>query len=440
MSRYEGYNNIEDFWIREVPSHWDSFKAGNMFDERREKVSDKEFEPLSVTKKGILKQLGNVAKTNDGDNRKKVLVNDFVINSRSDRKGSSGLSFFNGSVSLINIVLTLKIGNPKYMHYLLRSTPFQEEFYRNGKGIVSDLWSTNYQLMKNIMIPFPPIQEQKQIADYLDWKINEIDKLISIEKEKIKETQLLKGKYIDGVISGIKSNFISLKEVFEFGKGLSITKNNLGEKGVRCINYGEIHREFKFSFVSNDERLKGLEYDEGVSISNFCSLELGDFIFADTSEDLDGCGNFTFLEKQCNDIYAGYHTIVAKRKINFNYRYMAYFFESELWRRQIKEKVKGVKVYSITQSVLKSTKVQIPKYDVQIEIVKVLDSFMRKYKSLLEVCKNTVFELEALKQSLISEVVTGQIDVRNVVIPDYEKVDSGVDEEIEEGELLEYGD
>ena len=378
---------------------------------------------------------------------------DILINCMNIVSGAVGISKYLGAVSPVYYPLVNfsdKSCCTKYLEYVFRNYKFQKSLVGLGKGIQMSetedgkLFTVRMRIswdtLKTQFLPIPPREEQKQIADYLDWKINEIDKLISIEKEKIKEAQLLKGKYIDGVISGIKSNFISLKEVFEFGKGLSITKNNLGEKGVRCINYGEIHREFKFSFVSNDERLKGLEYDEGVSISNFCSLELGDFIFADTSEDLDGCGNFTFLEKQCNDIYAGYHTIVAKRKVNFNYRYMAYFFESELWRRQIKEKVKGVKVYSITQSVLKSTKVQIPKYDVQIEIVKVLDSFMRKYKSLLEVCKNTAFELEALKQSLISEVVTGQIDVRNVVIPAYDKVDSVVYEEIEGEELLEDGD
>ena len=77
------------------------------------------------------------------------------LNSRSDRKGSSGLSRFDGSVSLINTVLKIKKEYPRYMHYLLKSVPFQEEFYRNGKGIVADLWSTNFQSMKSIILPIP---------------------------------------------------------------------------------------------------------------------------------------------------------------------------------------------------------------------------------------------------------------------------------------------
>ncbi len=131
-------------------------------------------------------------------------INDFVINSRSDRKGSSGLSRFDGSVSLINTVLKIKKEYPRYMHYLLKSVPFQEEFYRNGKGIVADLWSTNFQSMKSIILPIPPIEEQVQIANYLDWKINEINRLIQIEKEKIKELETLRFNAIsEFVLRGI---------------------------------------------------------------------------------------------------------------------------------------------------------------------------------------------------------------------------------------------
>ena len=187
MNNYESYKETDIPWLGEIPSHWEIKRANIVFEERVEKVSDKDYEPLSVTKNGIFKQLANVAKTNNGDNRKKVLKNDFVINSRSDRKGSSGLSQYDGSVSLINIVLKIRNDNLKFIHYLLKSIPYQEEFYRNGKGIVADLWSTNFQSMSSIFLPIPPISEQIQIANYLDWKINEIDRLILIEKKQIKE-------------------------------------------------------------------------------------------------------------------------------------------------------------------------------------------------------------------------------------------------------------
>ena len=148
MKGYEKYKAVGLPWLKEIPEKWEIKELGSIFDERREKVNDSDYQPLSVTKNGIFLQLENVAKTNNGNNRKKVLKNDFVINSRSDRKGSSGLSNYDGSVSLINTVLRIRKGNKKFWNYLLKSIPFQEEFYRNGKGIVADLWSTNYQAMK----------------------------------------------------------------------------------------------------------------------------------------------------------------------------------------------------------------------------------------------------------------------------------------------------
>ena len=129
-------------WIQHIPVHWKLRKVRELFIERREKVSDKEYIPLSVCKAGIVPRLESAVQTDNGDNRKLVITGDFVINSRSDRKGSSGISPLNGSVSLINIVLKpITNENPQYLHYLLRSTSFTEEFYRNGRGLVSDLWT-----------------------------------------------------------------------------------------------------------------------------------------------------------------------------------------------------------------------------------------------------------------------------------------------------------
>ena len=155
------YNKLA--WLGNYPKHWKVTRLCNVFRERTEIVSDKEFMPLSVTMQGILPQLENIAKTDNGDNRKKVCVGDFVINSRSDRKGSGGISQYVGSVSVIsNVLKANEHYNSQYTHYLFTNRMFQEEFYFHGKGIVADMWSTNYQNMRSIMIPVPPIEEQKK--------------------------------------------------------------------------------------------------------------------------------------------------------------------------------------------------------------------------------------------------------------------------------------
>jgi len=175
---YPGYKETGVSWIPSIPSNWEMKKINELFVERREKCSDAEYKPLSVTKFGVLPQLDTAVKTKDGDNRKKVLKGDFVINSRSDRRGSSGFSPSDGSVSLINIVLCPRKDTSLYFHYLLRSHTFIEEFYRNGRGIVADLWTTRFSEMKNIYVPVPPITEQVQILEFLRWKTSVFNGLI----------------------------------------------------------------------------------------------------------------------------------------------------------------------------------------------------------------------------------------------------------------------
>jgi type I restriction enzyme S subunit len=190
-TKYSDYKESGEKWIGKVPELWDVQRLGQFFEERREKVSDKDYPPLSVTMNGIVPQLETAAKTDAGDNRKLVLKNDFVINSRSDRKGSSGVSTLDGSVSLISIVMKPRGIRPSYVHHLLRSYPFQEEFYRFGKGIVADLWSTNASEMRNIKLPIPSLHEQEQIANFLDHETAKIDTLIDKQQQLIK---LLKEK------------------------------------------------------------------------------------------------------------------------------------------------------------------------------------------------------------------------------------------------------
>src|SRR5690606_23878020 len=170
MQTYDSYKDSGIDWLGEIPSHWEVRRLGNWFEERREKVSDKDYAPLSVTKHGIVPQLENAAKSNDTDNRKLVKAGDFVINSRSDRKGPSGLSSFDGSVSLINIVLKPRNVFGNFTEYLLKSNSFIEEFYRNGHGIVADLWTTRFEEMKFINLALPPLHEQEAIARFLDDK------------------------------------------------------------------------------------------------------------------------------------------------------------------------------------------------------------------------------------------------------------------------------
>lgn len=244
-------------WIGKIPKNWELSKIGQLYDNRYERVSDKDFEPLSVTMQGILPQLDTASKTDDGDNRKLVRKGDFAINSRSDRRGSCGISPRDGSVSLINLILAPRTSmNANYYNWLFHTPLFADEFYSWGHGIVADLWTTRWQEMKNIAIPTPPLAEQEAIAAYLDKKCGEIDELIEVEQQMISDLESYRQSVIteavthglnpdaelkDSDISWLNKiplhwNVIRFKSKFSTRKGLTITKADLTELGVPVIN------------------------------------------------------------------------------------------------------------------------------------------------------------------------------------------------------------
>ena len=188
-------------WIGDIPEHWEIEQLGNLYKARSEKVSDYDYPPLSVTKMGIVPQLETAAKSDNHNDRKKVCIGDFVINSRSDRKMSSGTSIFEGSVSLINTVLYSKNNLPEFSNYLLKNSNFAEEFYRWGTGIVADLWSTNYERMKRIPVPYVPLSEQRKIAAMLDEKTAHIDSILTKTKESIEAFKTYKQALITETVT-----------------------------------------------------------------------------------------------------------------------------------------------------------------------------------------------------------------------------------------------
>lgn len=173
-----------------------------------------------------------------------------------------------------------------------------------------------------------------------------------------------------------------LRFLFAFGRGLGITKSDLKDEGVPCINYGEIHSKYGFETVPERQDLKYV--DEGYLFSGEKSLlKCGDFVFADTSEDIEGSGNFSYLNSD-TPTFAGYHTVIAKPITNTSSRFLAYLFDSQIFRYQIRKNVSGVKVFSITHDILKHSSAWLPTEEEQNSIVAFLDCKTKKIDRLIE--------------------------------------------------------
>ena len=190
-------------WLPQIPEGWEVKKVRQHFRLRSEKVSEQDYPPLSVAKMGVVPQLADVAiSMAQGETRKLVRKGDYVVNSRSDRKGSCGIAPQDGSVTTISIVLEPRQIDRQFIHYLFRSTPWVEEFYRNGRGIVADLWTTRYQEMRNMAFPVPPPAEQAEIVAYLEARCGKIDAAVAGLEASVAALKAYKQRLIADVVTG----------------------------------------------------------------------------------------------------------------------------------------------------------------------------------------------------------------------------------------------
>lgn len=205
--------------------------------------------------------------------------------------------------------------------------------------------------------------------------------------------------------------------VFEFSTGLTITRGELMEEGIPCINYGEIHSKYGFDLDLSRDILKCADLNFLDNKKNSI-VNNGDFIFCDTSEDLEGSGNCVYVSNSNNqNIFAGSHTIVARPIIDINSRYFAYLFSTNAWRTQIRSVVYGVKVFSITQNILKATKVIMPPLAIQKSISDYLDKKCAEIDLVIKAKETTNEKLKEYRQSIIYEAVTKGLD-KNVPMKD----------------------
>lgn len=421
---YDTYKDSSIAWIGNIPSEWEIKKLGNFYTQRNEKVSDKDFSPLSVTMQGILPQLETAAKTNDGDNRKLVRVGDFAINSRSDRRGSCGISPYDGSVSLINTVLCPKDKmNAKFYNWLFHTTMFADEYYKWGHGIVDDLWTTRWSEMKNISVVEPPLSEQQAIALYLDEKCGEIDSLISLQEEMISELQAYKQSIItEAVTKGLDSN-VPMKDsgvewIGMIPEGWKIQRlRTLGNCQNGISKGGEYFGdEFDFPFVNYTDAYKNIDvpYPEGRANSTEedrkqYSLIEGDILFTRTSETIDEIGYAsTCTQTIPNAVFSGFLIRFRPTGKELYYGFSKYYFRSSIHRAFFVKEMNLVTRASLSQNLLKNLPTLIPPLSEQQAIASYLDEKTSQIDSLIALKQEKITELKDYKKSIIYEYVTGK--------------------------------
>lgn len=415
-------------WIGSVPASWQTLTIGSLFKVRNEKVNDTDYPPLSVSKGGIVPQMENVAKSDANDNRKMVLTNDFVINSRSDRKQSCGVSPLDGSVSLINTVLYPAKGAPivpAYLNFLLKNYGFAEEFYRWGHGIVADLWTTRWQEMKSILLPVPPVEEQYQILNAIYAQTDKVDTLIANVQTQIEKLKAFKQSVItEVVIKGLDPTVPMKNSAVDWIGDIPAHWGKLRVKYIgntqNGISKGGEYFGSGYPFVSYSDVYKNLELPRAVAglvesteteRENY-SVEKGDIFFTRTSETIEEVGFSSVCAETIKDAtFAGFLIRLRPFIDALTTQYAKYYFRGEHIRRYLVKEMNLVTRASLGQGLLKAMTVLIPPHGEQSAIAEHLDAKCSQIDRLIAIKQAKIEKLEQYKRSLIYEYVTGKREV-----------------------------
>lgn len=427
MDRYEEYKDSGVEWIGEIPAGWEVRRISSLYEARNEKVSDRDYPPLSVTMQGIVPQLETAAKTQDGENRKLVKSGDFAINSRSDRRGACGISAYDGSVTLITNVLAPKDQasmNPRYYSHLFRSEGFADEYYRQGTGIVDDLWSTNWTRMKNILVACPSLVEQASIAEYLDAKTTEIDSLVEdCEREVELLREYRKAVISEAVTKGLDPN-APMKDSGIDWIGKTPEGWQVAQLGRLCETRNGLDYDATQVCGASDEGsvlvIRSGNVSSGQLVLDDCLyirkevpdqllLRKGDVVIVRTngSKELvgksalvktDGVGTLGAFMLLCRSRFGRYINWLLQSTMLTNY--MGAFSTST--------------VNQLSNGVLRRIHVPFPAEAVQEEICNYLDAKTAEIDSLIADYQSMADKLREYRTSLISEAVTGKFKVPGV--------------------------
>ena len=410
-------NDSNTNWLGNIPAEWSIGRIGQLYSERRVKVSDTEYMPLSVTMKGVVPQLSTAAKTDAHDDRKLVRKGDFAINSRSDRRGSCGISEYDGSVSLINTILApRKSMSPRYYNWLFHTSEFAAEFYKWGHGIVDDLWTTNWNDMKRILVPVPSLLEQERIADFVDRKCADIDNILEKTRASIEEYRKLKQSVItEAVTKGIRG------------------ERPMKDSGIEWI--GEIPEEWtviKFGYCAHikSNLVDPSLYPDYPQIAPDVIGKGNAKIEGEiTSVKESGIISWNHLFSKGQIIYSKIRPLLNKLIIapfdglcsadmypiesDLDISFTKYMMLSSYFLEQVKQVTEDrVKMPKVNQEELSAFKVVIPPCkSEQVAIASYLDQKCSEIDSLIASKEKFITELELYKKSLIYEYVTGKKEV-----------------------------
>lgn len=336
-----------------------------------------------------------------------------------------GLVKERGIITSAYIVLQPREGvNYEYYCYLFKAMDAHKFFHGMGSGIRLTL---SYDDLKNVLLPVPPREEQDQIVRFLDWKVSGINRLINIKRKEIKDLESMKQVTVSSAVTrGLNPNapmkFSGVKWLGNIPAHWETVELRQLLHQVSVKNHPELP-------------LLSVVREQGVIVRDVANKDANHNYIPD---DLSGYkvvkkGQFAMNKMKAWQGSYGispYTGIVSPAYFIFdvsfdNLEYFHYAIRSKVYVNFFAQASDGIRVgqWDLQMDKMKEIPFIVPSADEQIAIITYIKKTLPKYSKVIEKLKAEINALEEYKAKLISDVVTGKIDVRDVKIPSFDMVE-----------------
>lgn len=311
--------------------------------------------------------------------------------------------------------------NCRFYTYYLKALDFIKVFNGLGTGIRLTL---SYDSIKNMVLPIPPRTEQDQIVRYLDWQVSKINRLIAAKRKEIDAIHDMEHLYIDHVFSEIANQkTIRLKYLVEQFVDCPHETPEYCKDGDYCVirtadqDYGYLRSETLMY------RLTESEYTNRIRRA---PLNAGDIVYGREGERWGLACVIPESEKFC--LGQRIMQFVCNKQM-VTPEYVMWALNSSYVRNQGILDTMGSTSPHVNISTIVNFKIPYTSREHQHTLVSKIECTMQKYRQLCERIENEIQLLYDLRTRLISDVVTGQVDVRGIKVPDDEYINNEITEE-----------